>query len=108
MKNLPAEVSDEDVEEMWNYADKNGDGRLSYKEFKVKYFYIYLIFNLNVDVFWRQVMINPPLPPSIPKPHITDIGMQPQMFSPPATKETPTNMASPLLPSKVLNIAFNL
>ena len=34
MKNLPAEVSDEDVEEMWNYADKNGDGRLSYKEFK--------------------------------------------------------------------------
>ena len=37
MKNLPAEVSDEDVEEMWNYADKNGDGRLSYKEFKVKY-----------------------------------------------------------------------
>ena len=46
-------------------------------------------------------MINPPLPPTIPKPHITDIGMQPQMFSPPATKETPTNMASPLLPSKV-------
>ena len=39
MKNLPAEVSDEDVEEMWNYADKNGDGRLSYKEFKVKCFY---------------------------------------------------------------------
>ena len=37
MKNLPAEVSDEDVEEMWNYADKNGDGRLSYKEFKVNY-----------------------------------------------------------------------
>ena len=37
MKNLPAEVSDEDVEEMWNYADKNGDGRLSYKEFKVKF-----------------------------------------------------------------------
>ena len=35
MKNLPAEVSDEDVEEMWSYADKNGDGRLSSKEFKV-------------------------------------------------------------------------
>ena len=35
MKNLPVEVSDEDVEEMWSYADKNGDGRLSYKEFKV-------------------------------------------------------------------------
>ena len=51
-------------------------------------------------------MINPPLPPTIPKPHITDIGMQPQMFSPPATKETPTNMASPLLPSKVQN-TFN-
>ena len=48
-------------------------------------------------------MINPPLPPTIPKPHITDIGMAPQVFSPPATKETPTNMASPLLPSKVIS-----
>ena len=34
MKNLPVEVSDEDIEEMWSFADKNGDGKLSYKEFK--------------------------------------------------------------------------
>ena len=37
MKNLPVEVSDEDIEEMFEYADKNGDGRLSYKEFKVNW-----------------------------------------------------------------------
>ena len=35
MKNLPVEVSEEDIEEMFEYADKNKDGRLSYKEFKV-------------------------------------------------------------------------
>ena len=35
MKNLPVEVSDEDIEEMFQFADKNGDGKLSYKEFKV-------------------------------------------------------------------------
>ena len=27
-------------------------------------------------------MINPPLPPATPKPHITDIGMAPQVLSP--------------------------
>lgn len=84
MKNLPVEVSDSDIDEMFSFADKNGDGKLSYKEFKL--------------------MIDPPLPPSTPKPHITDIGMAPQVFSPPATKETPSNFASPLLPSKVLDI----
>ena len=35
MKNLPVAVSDEDVEEMFEFADKNKDGKLSYKEFKV-------------------------------------------------------------------------
>ena len=37
MKNLPVEVSEEDIEEMFEYADKNKDGRLSYKEFKVSF-----------------------------------------------------------------------
>ena len=37
MKNLPVEVSEEDIEEMFEYADKNKDGRLSYKEFKVNF-----------------------------------------------------------------------
>ena len=34
MKNLP--VSDEDIEEMIRYANKNKDGKLSYKVFKVR------------------------------------------------------------------------
>ena len=34
MKNLPVPVDDEDIEEMFTYADKNKDGKLSYKEFK--------------------------------------------------------------------------
>ena len=35
MKNLPVPVDDEDIEEMFEFADKNKDGKLSYKEFKV-------------------------------------------------------------------------
>ena len=47
-------------------------------------------------------MINPPRPPVSPRPHITDIGLPPQVFSPETKKEPPSNYASPLLPSKVL------
>ena len=35
MKNLPVPVADEEIEEMFEYADKNRDGKLSYKEFQV-------------------------------------------------------------------------
>ena len=35
MKNLPVPVEDADIEEMFEFADKNKDGKLSYKEFKV-------------------------------------------------------------------------
>ena len=35
MKNLPVPVSDEDIEEMFEFADKNKDGKLSYEEFLV-------------------------------------------------------------------------
>ena len=35
MKNLPVPVADEDIEEMFEFADKNKDGKLSYKEFEV-------------------------------------------------------------------------
>ena len=35
MKNLPVPVSHEDIEEMFEFADKNKDGKLSYKEFEV-------------------------------------------------------------------------
>ena len=49
MKNLPVEVSDQDIDEMFEFADKNKDGKLSYKEFKVtggwslKLLYIHVI-----------------------------------------------------------------
>jgi len=79
MKNLPVPVADEDIEEMFEFADKNRNGRLSYKEF--------------------EVMVKPQTPPEVTKPHITDIGMNPQLFSPPTTQEAPSNFASPILPA---------
>ena len=36
MTNLPVPFSDEDVEEMFEFADKNKDGVLNYEEFLVK------------------------------------------------------------------------
>ena len=35
MRNLPVEVEEEDIEEMFQFADKDKDGKLSYKEFQV-------------------------------------------------------------------------
>ena len=35
MQNLPVPVSDEDIEEMFEFADKDKNGKLSYKEFEV-------------------------------------------------------------------------
>jgi Ca2+-binding EF-hand superfamily protein len=35
MKNLPVVVEDEDIDEMFEFADKDGDGKLSYQEFQV-------------------------------------------------------------------------
>ena len=45
MSNLPEVVDEEDIEEMFTYADKDGDGKISYAEF--------------------QVMISPPKPPTV-------------------------------------------
>merc|ERR1711915_899184 len=86
MKNLPVAVPDEDIEEMFDYADKDKNGKLSYKEF--------------------EVMIRPRAPPARPKPHITDIGMKPQTFSPPTPQEAPSNYASPLLPDRSSRSSF--
>ena len=36
MKSLPVPVSDEDIEQMFSFADKNKDNKLSYSEFEVK------------------------------------------------------------------------
>ena len=35
MRSLPVPVSELDIEEMFNFSDKNRDGKLSYKEFEV-------------------------------------------------------------------------
>ena len=35
MQNLPVHVPDDDIAEMFAFADKDGDGQLSYKEFEV-------------------------------------------------------------------------
>ena len=35
MKNLPVPVEEEDIEEMFEFADKDGDGKLTYNEFQV-------------------------------------------------------------------------
>ena len=43
MSENPFQVSEEDIDEMFTYADKDGDGQISYQEF--------------------QAMINPPKPP---------------------------------------------
>ena len=40
MKNLPVPVADEDIEEMFEFADKDKNGKLSYKEFEVIQFTI--------------------------------------------------------------------
>lgn len=55
MLNLPVEVSEVDIEEMFTYADADRDGRISYTEF--------------------QTMINPPKPPEPPKPSLADLDL---------------------------------
>ena len=62
MTNLPTHVEDWEAEEMFDFADKNKDGELSYKEF--------------------LIMINPPPPPVQPKPHISEFLMQPEVVLP--------------------------
>ena len=41
MRSLPLPVSEADIEEMFSFADKNKDGKLSYKEFEVNGHLIY-------------------------------------------------------------------
>ena len=47
------QVPDADIEEMFSYADKDGDGKINWTEF--------------------QVMINPPKPPEPEKPTMADL-----------------------------------
>ena len=66
MKNLPIEVSEDDIEDMFAAVDKNKDDKISYREF--------------------QKMINPPDIPQAAKPYVSQIGLKPQLFSPPSGK----------------------
>ena len=49
MKNLPVPVLDEDVEEMFTFADTDGDGRLSYQ---VSTLQIVLLFS-QISTVWQ-------------------------------------------------------
>ena len=51
-------MSEEDIEEMFSYADKDQDGKISYTEFKI--------------------MINPPKPPEPPRPTLADLARKTQ------------------------------
>ena len=53
MRSLPLPVSEADIEEMFSFADKDGDGQLSYEEF--------------------LTMIKPQQPPPLIKPSINSI-----------------------------------
>ena len=54
MKSLPVPVSDDDIEEMFNFADKNKDDKLSYKEFEVESLFYGIIPSLKPYLFLNR------------------------------------------------------
>ena len=52
-------MSEEDIEEMFAFADKDCDGKISYTEF--------------------QIMISPPKPPEAPRPTLADLARKTKM-----------------------------
>ena len=44
MSHLPEHVSEEEITEMFSFADKNNDGKIGWEEFMVKYLWV-LIFS---------------------------------------------------------------
>ena len=81
MKNLPIPVSEEDIDEMFTYADNDKDGKISYKEF--------------------QTMINPPKPPQPPKPSIKDLCVVPVSAASNGTLLKAGTLPPPTLPHPV-------
>ena len=75
-------MSEEDIEEMFTYADKDGDGKISYTEF--------------------QIMINPPKPPEPPRPTLADLAKKTKMEDTKASKVKVKNH-NPKLLLKTLN-----
>ena len=71
MRSLPVPVSEVDIEEMFNFSDKNKDGKLSYKEFEV---FLHSTWNFKyLDNLFYQIMIKPQAPPEVVRPHITEV-----------------------------------
>ena len=66
MRNLPIQVSEDDIEEMFTAVDKNKDAKISYREF--------------------QKMITPPDTPQPARPRVSRIGLKSQVFFPPSGK----------------------
>ena len=57
MRSLPVPVSELDIEEMFTFADKNKDGKLSYKEFEVG---ILARFKFLIDAMLKQPQVEIP------------------------------------------------
>ena len=74
------QVSEEDIEEMFTFADKDGDGMISYAEF--------------------QVMINPPKPPEPPKPTLADLAKKTKMEDKKASTKGKAKEPQPLSVAK--------
>ena len=65
MRNLPVAVGEDDIEDMFNTADADGDGQIGYKVDN-RYIKCQNRYILQIQEF--QNMINPPKPPEGPKP----------------------------------------
>ena len=63
MRNLPVAVAEDDIDDMFNTADTDGDGKIGYK---VNDLLVTVVYIMNIKEF--QNMINPPKPPEGPKP----------------------------------------
>ena len=86
MRNLPEKVSDEDIEEMFDYADANGDGKISYEEF--------------------QIMINPPKPREVPRPKLSDYQLKEKKDV--NIVKTQTKILTKTIPEKVKKTAKSM
>ena len=58
MKSLPVPVTDEEIEEMFLFADKNKDGKLSYAEFEVKLNFIFVCsLSIKRSLYFEAIML---------------------------------------------------
>ena len=89
MKNLPVPVSDDDIEAMFSAVDRNGDEQLSYREFKMMVnppdipqvlstHYLHNIYTLSTHIHTYYLHLY-----QAARPHVSQLGLQPQVFSPP-------------------------